>query len=72
MRKFIQLVKRDKSCAAVAHNLPPASYYHKQNYYSDSLTNALLIPRLHDQANVKQPSSKCIQNTRARRVLYIA
>ena len=28
-----------------------------------------LIPRLHDQANIKQPSSKCIENARARRVL---
>jgi len=28
-----------------------------------------VIPRLHDQANIRQPSSKCIQNARARRVL---
>jgi len=27
------------------------------------------MPRLHDQANIKQPLSKCIQNTHARRVL---
>jgi len=26
-----------------------------------------VIPRLHDQANIQQTSSKCIQNIRARR-----
>jgi len=28
-----------------------------------------VVPRLHDEANIKQTSSKCIQNKRARRVL---
>jgi len=28
-----------------------------------------IIPRLHDQANIEQSSSKCIQNTRARHVV---
>jgi len=38
-------------------------------YEQDAVKLVRLILRLHDQANIKQPSSKCIQNTRARRVL---
>jgi len=29
----------------------------------------MFYTRLHDEANIKQTSSKCIQNTRARRVV---
>jgi len=32
-------------------------------------TDVVVIPRLHNQANIEQTFSKCIQNTRARRVL---
>jgi len=43
--------------ASVVHRAPALSW-----------SAATVIPRLHDQANIQQQSSKCIQNARSRRV----